>query len=65
MMRFVRVLFGVNCSLFLLGGTVEHHFKKFEAIDPEFVVKFVESLYVDDSVNVVDTLETLFELYLK
>ena len=65
MMRFARVLFGVNCSPFLLGGTVEHHLKKFEVIDPEFVVKFLESLYVDDSVNGADTLEASFELYLK
>ena len=64
MMRFARVLFGVNCSPFLLGGTVEH-LKKFEAIDPKFVVKFFESLYVDDSVNGADTLEASFELYLK
>ena len=65
MMRFARILFGVNCSPFLLGGTVEHHLKKFEAIDPEFVVKLFESLYVDDSVNGADTLEATFELYLK
>ena len=39
--------------------------KKFEAIDPKFVVKFLESLYVDDSVNGADTLEASFELYLK
>ena len=65
MMRFAWVLFGVNCGPFLLGGTVEHHLKKFEAIDPEFVVKFLESLYVDDSVNGADTLEASFELYLK
>ena len=39
--------------------------KKFEAIDPEFVVKFLESLYVDDSVNGVDTSEASFELYLR
>ena len=65
MMRFAPVLFGVNCSPFLLGGTVEHCLKKFEDIDPEFVVKFLESLYVDDGVNGADTLEALFELYLK
>ena len=65
MMRFARVLFGVNCSPFQLGGTVEHHLKEFEAIDPEFVVKFLESLYADDSVNGADTLEASFELYLK
>ena len=52
MMRFACVLFGMNCSPFLLGGTAEHHLKKFEDIDPEFVVKFVESLYFDDSVMV-------------
>ena len=64
MMRFARVLFGMNCSSFLLGSTVDH-LMKFEAIDSEFVAKFLECLYVVDSVNGADTLEASFELYLK
>ena len=53
--RFCRLPFGLNCSPFLLRGTLEHHLKQEELVDPEFVYKVLKSLYVDD----------LYELYEK
>ena len=49
--RFCRVVFGVNCSPFLLNGTLRVHLQKYELDDPEFVAKMLSSLYVDDLVS--------------
>ena len=50
---------------FLLRSTLEHHLKKEELVDPEFVYKVLKSLYVDDlncgSSNVTEG----YELYEK
>ena len=47
--RFTRILFGMNCSPFLMNGTIRHHVtKNYMESDPEFVRTFLESLYVDD-----------------
>ena len=47
-MRFTRVVFGVNSSPFLLHGTLCHHLNSYIDKDPEFVEEVVRSLYVDD-----------------
>ena len=47
-LRFTRVVFGVSASPFLLNATIDHHIRKFESIDPQFVEKFCRSIYVDD-----------------
>ena len=49
--RFCHVVFGVNCSPFLLNGTLRTHLQKYEHDDPEFVAKILRSLYVDDLVS--------------
>ena len=49
--RFCRVVFGVNCSPFLLNGTLCVHLQKYELDDPKFVAKMLSSLYVDDLVS--------------
>ncbi|XP_015750818.1 PREDICTED: uncharacterized protein LOC107330770 [Acropora digitifera] len=47
-MRFTRVVFGVNSSPFLLNGTIRHHLNSYVDKDPEFVEEVVRSLHVDD-----------------
>ncbi len=37
--RFCRVVFGLNCSPFLLNATLQHHLDSFVDIDPKFVRK--------------------------
>ncbi len=41
--RFCRVVFGLNCSPFLLNATLQHHLDSFVDIDPEFVRIMKES----------------------
>ena len=48
MKRFARVIFGVNAGPFLLNGTLKHHMSTYKEVDPEFVNKMLQSLYVDD-----------------
>ena len=61
--RFCRVVFGVNCSLFLLNGTLRVHLQKYELADPEFVAKMLESMCVDDLVSVGKNREEVKKLY--
>ena len=49
--RFCRVVFGLNASPFLLNATLRHHISKYKDVDPEFVRKMIESVYVDDLVT--------------
>ena len=54
--RFIRVIFGANCSQFLLNAKIENHFRKYAVLDTEFVKKVRKKFYVDDlntSVNSV------------
>ena len=55
--RFLRAVFGVNSSPFLLNGTIRHHLDKYILSDREFVEKFIEDLYVDDTTSGCDTVE--------
>ena len=54
-LRFIGVVFGLNCSPFILGGTLEHHISKYQFDNPYFAKKFLESIYVDDVVNGAET----------
>ena len=38
-LRFIGVVFGLNCSPFILVGTSEHHISKYQFDDPYFAKK--------------------------
>ena len=48
--HFNHVVFGVNCSPFLLNGVVRYHISTYRKKDPEFSVSLSRSFYVDDLV---------------
>ena len=62
-LRFNRILFGMNSSLFLLNGTLHHHITEYYKEDVEFATKLLESLYVDDVSSGSETTGGGFELY--
>ena len=63
--RFTRLVFGVSPSPFLLSGTLEHHVKKYQDVDPEFVQRFLSGLYVDDLSSGDESVDKSLQLYLK
>ena len=64
-LRFTRVVFGVSASPFLLNATITHHLKSYYDADPEFVDKFLSSIYVDDLVSGAGSDESAYEFYSK
>ena len=63
--RFTRLVFGVSPSPFLLNGTLEHHVKKYQDVDPEFVQRFLSGSYVDNLSLGAVSVDKSFQLYLK
>ena len=61
--RFTRVVFGVSSSPFLLNATLKYERCKDE--DPEFMERFLRSIYVDDLSSGVPESDAGYELYLK
>lgn len=64
-LRFTRVVFGVKSSPFLLNATINHHLETYRDTDPDFVEKFLSSIYVDDLVSGSSDVESTYELYTK
>ena len=64
-LRFTRVVFGVNCSPFLLNATIRHHMETYRTTDPEFVEKFLSSIYVDDISFGSNGVQPTYDLYQK
>ena len=50
-LRFTRVLFGMTCSPFLLGGVIHQHLNVWEKQYPELIKEIRDGLYVDDLLN--------------
>ncbi|XP_048580427.1 uncharacterized protein LOC116614572 [Nematostella vectensis] len=63
--RFCRVVFGVNCSPFLLNATLRYHLESFAKEEPEFVRVMKDSFYVDDLVTGAESADKALELFEK
>ena len=61
--RFTRVIFGLNCSPFLLNGTIRQHVEKFSLEYPELVSQIIRSLYVDDFSGGANDVHDGYDLY--
>ena len=62
--RFTRVLFGLNCSPFLLNGTLREHFLKYTDNYSEAIAAFIRSIYVDDYVGGADCTGNAYERFI-
>ena len=61
--RFTRVAFGTTASQFLLASAISKHLSQYEKTYPLFVKKFLENLYVDDSINGGNSIEEAYHFY--
>ena len=59
---FTRVVFGVNCTPFILNAIIRHHLDLYQKSDPEFVAEVLKSLYVDDYASGSSTSTAAFTL---
>ena len=64
-LRFARVVIGVSASPFLLNATIKYHIERYEEEDPEFVERFLRSIYVDDLTSGGSEDDAVYEQYLK
>ena len=49
--RFLRVVFGVTSSPFLLNGTIKNHLEKCKRTEEGLVERLKEDFYVDDLIS--------------
>ena len=61
--RMTRVLFGLNCSPYLLAATVKHHCEKYAKDFPKTVESLLSEMYVDDWVTGGDSVDDAFNKY--
>ena len=50
-LRFLRVVFGIISSPFLLTATIKYHLERYLNDAKNFVEKFLNDLYVEDSTS--------------
>ena len=62
-LRFCRVVFGLNCSPFLLGETLHHHITNYKFDDPKFAEELLKSIYVDDLINGGENQQRALKVY--
>ena len=60
--QFMRALFGLAPSPFLLGNVIKHHLNSWETCKPDAVAELHESLYVDDLTSGGATVEEAKDL---
>ena len=63
--RFCRVIFGANCSQYLLNSVIRYHASQYKDIDQNFSEKVAKSFYVDDFNSTVHNVTEGEELYKK
>ena len=63
--RFNRLVFGLRPSPAILGSVISHHLSKYREQYTNLVQSIVDSLYVDDLIAGVDSVEQGFHLYQK
>ena len=63
--RLLRVVFCLTSSPFLLNATIRHHLSKCIQFERNFVEKFLEDLYVDDTTSSAKSIEEGKEFYVK
>ena len=61
--RFLRVVFGITSSPFLLNGIVRHHLSDYLEKEQDIVQRIMDDLYVDDLVSGCNELEEGKALY--
>ena len=61
--RFLRVIFGLTISPFLLNGTMRHHLNKYIESERTVVKRIKDDLYVNDLVSGGDSVDTTKKLY--
>ena len=64
-LRFTPVVFGVSSSPFMINATIKHHIEQYKEANPEFVEKFLCSIYVDDLSSGASEVDMAYELYLR
>ena len=63
-LRFIRVIFGLVASPFLLNSTIEQHIDGYKAAQPEVVQLLKQSIYVDDVVCGADSESEALSMYM-
>ena len=56
-LRFTRLVFGLNQSPFILEGTLKTHFERYESMYLELIRKIRDDMYVDDLVTGGESLQ--------
>ena len=59
------MVFGVNCSPFLLNAVLRYHLNEYAEEDPEFTAKMSNCFYVDALVSGAIHVESGIQLYEK
>ena len=56
-LRFTRLVFGLNQSPFILEGTLKTHFERYESMYLELIRKIRDDMHVDDLVTRGESLQ--------
>ena len=56
-LRFTRLVFGLNQPPFILEGTIKTHFERYKSMYLELIRKIRDDMYVNDLVTGVESLQ--------